>query len=201
MAKSTNNKPFKANIRPGRLTMSALFTALTAVLAQFAIPVPFSPVPFTGQVLGIFLAGSLLGKRAGLLSVTAYLLLGAAGAPVFSLARGGLHMLTGPSGGYLWGFIPAVYVIGLISEKTSRPNIFNNAAAMLTALAVIYLFGALQLGLIMGYNAYQAVIVGILPFLPLDLLKVFLAAYLALQVKRTLQRNGLGHTVSGGQGI
>lgn len=176
--------------------MSALFAALTAVLAQLAVPVPFSPVPFTGQVLGVFLAGNLLGKRAGLLSITAYLLLGAAGAPVFSLARGGLHILTGPSGGYLWGFIPAVWIIGLIKEKIDRNTLFNNAAAMLAALAVIYACGIIQLGLIMGYNAHQAAAVGILPFLPLDLLKVFMAASLSLQLEKKLHRNGLGHTLS-----
>ncbi len=194
MVKSTKKTASSGSLPLGRLTMSALFTALIAVLAQFAVPLPLSPVPFTGQVLGIFLAGSLLGKRAGLLSVGAYLLLGAAGAPVFSLARGGLHMLTGPSGGYLWGFIPAVYILGLIMEKISRHNIYNNAAAMLAALAAIYTCGALQLSLIMGYSASQAILVGVIPFLPLDLLKAFLAASLKLQLNKNLR-----HTVPGRQ--
>ncbi len=196
MAKLINQNNAGKNTPIGKLTLSALFTALTAVLAQFAIPVPLSPVPFTGQVLGVFLAGSLLGKRAGLLSISAYLLLGAAGAPVFSLARGGMHILTGPSGGYLWGFLPAVYIIGLVTEKTGRPTIFNNTATLVAALAAIYFCGALQLSLIMGYNAYQAIIVGVMPFLPLDLLKALLAAWLSLQIKKTLKRNGLGHTLS-----
>lgn len=178
-----------------KLTMSALFTALTAVLAQFAIPLPFSPVPLTGQVMGILLAGNILGKRAGLLSVTAYLLLGAAGAPVFSLARGGVHMLTGPSGGYLWGFLPAVYIVGLFTEKTGRSSLVNNAVFMLAALIIIYFCGALQLGLIMGYSPYQALIVGVVPFIPLDLFKVFLAANLSLQLKRKLGLNHLDHAI------
>ncbi len=178
-----------------KLTMSALFTALTAVLAQFAIPLPFSPVPLTGQVMGILLAGNILGKRAGLLSVTAYLLLGAAGAPVFSLARGGVHMLTGPSGGYLWGFLPAVYIVGLLTEKTGRSSLVNNAVFMLAALIIIYFCGALQLGLIMGYSPYQALIVGVVPFIPLDLFKVFLAANLSLQLKRKLGLNHLDHAI------
>ncbi len=196
MAKSVNEISAKSSTPLGRLTLSALFTALIAVLAQLAVPVPFSPVPFTGQVLGVFMAVNLLGKRAGLLSVSAYLALGAAGAPVFSLARGGLHMLTGPSGGYLWGFIPAVYIIGLIMEKKGGPALFINGAAMLVGLAVIYICGALQLSLIMGYSAYQAIIVGILPYLPFDLLKAFLAAYLGLQLKRKLLRQGLGHNLA-----
>lgn len=104
-------------------------------------------------------------------------------------------MLTGPSGGYLWGFIPAVYIIGLIAEKRGRPAIFINTVTMLGGLAVVYICGALQLSLIMGYNTNQAIIVGVLPYLPLDLLKAFLAAYLALQLKRKLQRQGLDHNL------
>ncbi len=176
-----------------KLTISALFTALIAVLAQVAIPLPFSPVPFTGQVIGVMLAGGLLGSRAGLLSIVAYLLLGAAGAPVFSLARGGFYMLTGPKGGYLWGFIPAVFFIGLIMEKTSEPAFLRTAAAMLTALGFIYILGGLQLGLIMRYSLWQVLITGVFPFLPLDLLKAVLAAFLAKQIKTSLQKNQLGH--------
>lgn len=176
-----------------KLTLSALFTALIAVLAQVAIPLPFSPVPLTGQVIGVMLAGALLGSRAGTLAVTAYLLLGAAGAPVFSLGRGGFYMLTGPTGGYLWGFIPAVYIAGQIIERVKEPKIFRIAAAMFTALGFIYLLGALQLGLIMRYTPWQTLLTGVIPFLPLDLLKTALAAFLAIQIKKSLQQNQLGH--------
>ncbi len=176
-----------------RLIACALFTALIAILAQIAVPVPFSPVPFTGQVIGVLLAGSLLGARAGSLTVIAYLLLGAAGAPVFSFARGGLYMITGPTGGYLWGFIPAVIVTGLILEKTKQPHFVGTFAALLPALGMIYLCGAIQLGLIMQYTILQVVVVGVLPFLPFDLLKAGLAAYLSKQIKRSLHQNRLTH--------
>lgn len=176
-----------------KLTLSALFTALIAVLAQIAVPLPFSPVPLTGQVIGVMLAGALLGSRAGTLSITAYLLLGAAGAPVFSMGRGGFYMISGPTGGYLWGFIPAVYFAGLIMEKVENPSIYRTAAAMLTALSFIYLGGALQLGLIMRYNLWQTLLAGVIPFLPLDLLKAFLAAFLARLIKKSLQLNQLDH--------
>lgn len=176
-----------------KLTISALFTALIAVLAQIAVPLPFSPVPLTGQVIGVMLAGALLGSRAGTLSITAYLLLGAAGAPVFSMGRGGFYMISGPTGGYLWGFIPAVYFAGLIMEKVENPSILRTAAAMLTALSFIYLGGALQLGLIMRYNLWQTMLAGVIPFLPLDLAKAFLAVFLARLIKKSLQLNQLDH--------
>ncbi len=176
-----------------RLIVCALFTALIAILAQIAVPVPFSPVPLTGQLIGVFLAGLLLGARAGSLTVAAYLLLGAAGAPVFSFARGGIYMITGPTGGYLWGFIPAVIVTGLILERTKKPHLIGSFAALLPALGIIYFCGALQLGLIMQYTILQVVVVGILPFLPLDLLKAGLAAYLSIQIKKSLHQNRLTH--------
>ncbi len=180
-----------------KLTLSALFTALIAILAQVAVPVPFSPVPFTGQVVGVLLAGALLGKRAAVLSVTAYLLLGAAGAPVFSLARGGFYMLTGPTGGYLWGFIPAVFLTALLLENKTEPSYYRAASANLAALAAIYLCGAFQLSLIMGYDTAQVLLVGVIPFLPADLLKAALAVFLGRQIRKSLRRNGLGHIVGG----
>lgn len=176
-----------------KLTISALFTALIAVLAQVAIPIPFSPVPVTGQVVGVMLAGSLLGSRAGVLSIIAYLLLGAAGAPVFSLARGGLYIIAGPTGGYLLGFIPAVYIAGRILEKGDQPSAFRTIGAMLIALGLIYLFGGIQLGLIMRYSFTQVILTGVAPFLIPDLFKAALAAFLSIRIKASLHNNSLGH--------
>ncbi|MDW7739984.1 MAG: biotin transporter BioY [Bacillota bacterium] len=176
-----------------RLIICAMFTALIAILAQIAIPLPFSPVPFTGQVIGVLATAVLLGSKSGLLVISAYLLLGAAGAPVFSLTRGGIYILTGPTGGYLWGFIPAVYFCGKIIESSEQPNQYRTAAAMLTALFFIYLVGGIQLGLIMGYNFRQVLLLGIAPFIPFDLFKAFLAAVLSIQIKKSLYQNRLEH--------
>ncbi len=176
-----------------KLTVCALFVALTAVLAQVAIPVPFSPVPFTGQVIVVLISGALLGPKAGVITMAAYLLLGAAGAPVFSLARGGIYMLTGPTGGYLWGFIPAVAVSGKLIKNSKRPSTLNTAILMLPAIFFIYFFGALQLGLLMQYSIKQLILLGILPFLPFDLAKVVIAALLSGKIKKSLDHNGLAH--------
>ncbi len=184
MTGSTKSLPHRSTT--AALITSALFTALIAVLAQVAVPLPFSPIPLTGQVVGVLLAAALLDRRSALLCVTAYLLLGAAGAPVFSMARGGFYILTGPSGGYLWGFIPAVFCVNLIIEKTRSESVAANAAAMLAALLIIYTSGLLQLNAIMGYTLIQGFLVGIAPFIPLDLLKVALAAWLSARVSRSL---------------
>lgn len=180
-----------------KITLSAMFTALTAALAQVAIPLPFSPVPLTGQLFGVLLAGALLGSRAGFLSIVAYLLLGAAGAPVFSLGRGGLYLLTGPTGGYLWGFIPAVITTGIITERMKESSVYKTAAAMLIGLSLIYLAGGIQLGLVMRYNLLQVLTTGVLPFFLPDLLKVFLAATISIKIVDSLKRSGLGSMLEG----
>ncbi len=185
----------KTSLSTTQLTLCAFFTALIAVLAQIAIPLPLSPVPFTGQVVGVMITGALLPRRAALLTILAYLLIGAAGMPVFSMARGGLYMLTGPGGGYLIGFIPAVIITALLLEKKEQPTALQLILAMLPALGLIYLFGALQLGLLMQFSIKQTLLAGVLPFIPLDLLKIAVSAMLSRQIKRSLLLNRLDRTL------
>src|SRR5215204_6140633 len=100
------------------MTRAALMAAVTAVAAQIAIPLPFSPVPFTLQVLGVILSGLLLGPRYGALAQAIYLLIGAVGVPVFAQFRGGLGVLLGPTGGYLLSYPIAAAVAGLATNAT-----------------------------------------------------------------------------------
>lgn len=179
------------------LARMAFFTALIAVLAQVSLPLPFSPVPLTGQLLGVFLAAVLLGGRAGFLAVAAYLLLGAAGAPVFSLGRGGLFILFGPSGGYLWGFLPGVYLAGSFLEHGPAPGILRTAGAMLLCLGCTYLLGTVQLCLVTGLSAGRAFAAGVAPFIPLDLAKAALAGALGARIIRVLRQSGLSPAGSG----
>ncbi len=178
-----------------RLTISAIFTALIAILAQLAAPLPFSPVPVTGQTIGIILVALLLDKRTAAISVLAYLLLGAAGAPVFSMARGGLYMITGPTGGYLWGFLPAVYLASMVSSSSPGYSIRKAVVAAIAAMATIYFCGSLQLALIMGYTPLQTFLVGVVPFLAADLIKAGIAVFLGLQIYKSLERNRLDHLI------
>lgn len=180
-----------SRLATAQLTLSAFFVALIAILAQLAIPLPFSPIPFTGQVIGVLLTGLLLPKRAAMLTILAYLLLGAAGLPVFSLARGGFYMLTGPSGGYLLGFIPAVLVLTLILGKNTEPSLRQLITAMLPALGLIYLTGSVQLGFLMHFSIKQTLLVGVAPFILFDLAKVLIAALLSRQIKKSLHAGRL----------
>ncbi|SVA73060.1 uncharacterized protein METZ01_LOCUS125914, partial [marine metagenome] len=82
---------------------------LIAVLAQISIPIPFTPIPITGQTIGVVLVGGLLGARRGAMAVLTYLMEGAIGLPVFAQMKAGAHVLVGPTAGYLWGFIFAAF--------------------------------------------------------------------------------------------
>lgn len=176
-------------LRTKYIILSGLFAAIMALLAQITIPLPFSPVPITGQTFGVFLAGAILGGRWGAISMLTYIFIGAAGFPVFSFAQGGLHMLLGPSGGYIWGFIPGSYLLGIFIQK--RESYFSMLTGMIICIGVIHSLGALQLAIIAGLNLSQAIMLGIIPFLPMDILKAVAAAGFSLAVRRRLLKMGL----------
>lgn len=156
--------------------------AVTAVAAQ--ITVPLTPIPFTLQVLAVVLSGLLLGPRVGALAQAIYILVGAVGVPVFSGFTGGLGHVFGPTGGYLISYPLAAAVAGLAAGSVARSP---RRQALLTALiwgcaglAVIYAFGATWLALTAGLSPTEAVTAGVLPFVVFDLIKVALAALVAV---------------------
>jgi len=164
---------------------ASLLAALTAVGAFLSIPI--GPVPIVLQSLFILLAGLLLGRMWGTVSVGIYLLAGAFGLPVFAGGTGGIGRFFGPTGGYLFGFLPAVYITGLISEKRNK-NVLMDVFAMICGSALIYAFGVSWLKIITGMELNKAVVVGMFPFLPGDALKIAAAAFIARSV-RPLIRN------------
>lgn len=169
--------------------LCGLFAALVALMAQISIPLPFSPVPITGQVFGVFLVGALLGGRWGACSLLVYILTGAAGFPVFHHFQGGVHILLGPTGGYLWGFVLGGYLLGRYTEK--RHTYLSLLTGMAFCLFAIYTLGTLQLSFISGLAWRQALMIGVIPFIPLDIVKIFAAAGLILAVKDRLFKVGL----------
>ncbi len=147
---------------------------LIALAAQVAIPLPFTPVPVTGQTLAVLLIGALLGSRRGAMSVGLYLAEGALGLPVFAGGASGPARFLGPTGGYLLGFVAAAGVVGYLCERGWDRRVSTAALAMLIGNGVIYLFGLPWLAGFVGIE--KVLMAGLWPFIPGDLLKVALAA-------------------------
>lgn len=164
---------------------------LIALSAQVALPLPFSPVPVTGQTLAVLLMGALLGSRRGSLAVLAYIAQGLAGLPVFAGGALGLARLFGPTGGYLFGFVIATYLVGLLAERGWDRRISTTAAAMALGNLVIYTVGALWLAPFVG-GIDQALALGVAPFIPGDLVKIGAAALLLPGGWKLLGRSSYG---------
>jgi biotin transport system substrate-specific component len=169
------------------LALCAALAAVTAVCAQLSVTVPWiSNVPFTLQVFAVVLAGASLGARLGFVSQLIYLLLGAAGLPVFAQLRGGLSILLGPTAGYLWAFPLAAAVAGWAAgPEGSRPvGGWRPLAGAILAVVPVYVLGALWLtlsGVTPGLR--QAVQIGVLPFVVPDVVKAALAYVVAARVR------------------
>ncbi|HEY0972850.1 MAG TPA: biotin transporter BioY [Gemmatimonadales bacterium] len=153
------------------------FAVALALAAQVAVPLPGTPVPLTLQPLLVVLAGLCLGPRAGAASMALYLAAGAAGMPVFAPGGApGLLRLVGPTGGYLLAMPFAAYVAGLLSGGHARFG--SRVGAASAGMLVIYAGGLLQLAVLTGGLAAAAVM-GVLPFVALDLVKAIVAAAVA----------------------
>jgi biotin transport system substrate-specific component len=164
------------------MVFASLFAALTAAGAYIQIPIPFSPVPVTLQVFFVLLAGSMLKSKWGGLSMLVYTLLGIAGLPVFAGGSSGMGVLLGPTGGYIIGFILAAYIIGKLSEKvenTGKSGFFFNALNMSAGILIIYVCGFIQLMFVAEIGPATALALGVVPFLPGEIVKTVVAAYIA----------------------
>lgn len=148
---------------------------LIALSAQVAIPLPFSPVPITGQTFAVLVVAMLLGRWRGAAAVFAYLMEGILGLPVFAGGVAGIAKILGPTGGYLVSFLPAAYLGGYLAEKGWDRKISTTFLAMILGNIVIFGFGALWLAKFVGLN--QAIGLGVLPFLAGDVVKIGLATF------------------------
>jgi biotin transport system substrate-specific component len=151
-------------------------SVLIALSAQVSVPLPFTPVPISGQTFGVLVIGMALGSRRGALAVIAYLIEGGMGAPVFAGGAGGAGILVGPTAGYLFGFIPAAFITGYLAENGWDRNPISTVVAMLAGNAAIYIPGLIVLATMLSITPANTLVAGFFPFLPGDLVKLALAA-------------------------
>lgn len=164
-------------------------TAFLAASARIAVPLPFTPVPITGQTLAVLLLGALYGSRLGLATVLAYMLEGLVGLPVFAQGLGGPAVLFGPTGGYIFGFALAAYLVGWLLERRQRTTLLLVAAVFLLGDVALFVLGTVWLAHFIGYG--RAWTGGVLPFLPGEVVKIALATSVLAGGRRLLSRAGL----------
>jgi biotin transport system substrate-specific component len=153
-------------------------TAFVAIAAQVSISLPFTPVPITGQTFAVVLVGASLGALLGLASLGLYLFVGALGAPVYAHQTSGWDVLTGPTGGYIVGFVLAAVLTGLLAQKRWDRHFNSAVAAMLSGNVIIYLVGLPWLAVKLGSGLEDTLEAGLYPFVVGDLLKLYLAGAL-----------------------
>ncbi len=165
---------FPANTMLHRACIAVGFSVLVALSAQVAVRVPFTPVPVTGQTFAVLLAGALLGSRLGACALLLYLMEGAVGLPVFAGGSAGAWHLAGPTGGYLFGFVVAAFVVGWLAEHRWDRSFGRAILAMLAGEIAIYGLGLLWLA---RYVPAESLLpMGLTPFLLGDAAKLLLAA-------------------------
>ena len=163
------------------LTKMALLVAILCVSAYIIIPLPFSPVPLVITNLVLALVAYLLSPKQTFITVFIYLLIGAIGLPVFSGGTGGWAHLTGPTGGYLLGYL--VGYTALSAWKGKRYNVWRYmGVGVFVTIPLVYIFGMAWLMYLLHINLYKAFMVGALPFIPLDIVKTIFAAWLAKRI-------------------
>jgi biotin transport system substrate-specific component len=145
-----------------------------AALAQITVYLPFTPIPVTGQTLGVLLVGVSLGARRGALALGLYLVEGLIGLPFFANGQFGMGTLLSARGGYLVGFIASAYVTGYLAEKKMDRHWQTALPSFLIGQSVIFLFGLPWLGYVIGFD--RVLTAGLLPFIPGEIIKIALAA-------------------------
>ena len=161
--------------RDGALVVA--FSLFMALCAQISIPLPWTPVPITGQTLGLLLTGAILGPRRGALAMLLYLAEGAAGLPVFAGGTGGMARLLGPTGGYLFSYPIVAALLGVLAVRGWDRRIPSALLMFLIGNVVVYLFGVSWLNIYKGtFGQVSLMWAGVYPFLIGDAIKIGLAA-------------------------
>lgn len=168
-----------------RLVWTALMAALLA--AGAFLHFPLWGVPFSLQMLFVFLAGLALGPAWGAASVSLYILAGLVGLPVFAGGKSGLAVLLGPTGGYLLGYIACAVIMGLAGRGRGMVPWTRGLLWGLGAILAIYVPGVFQLRAVLGIGWDEALTIGMAPFVPLDIIKLLVA----IAAQRALGRSGL----------
>lgn len=177
----TNIKTFRRS-NTYAMTVTALMTAVTCILAPLSIPIGAVPISLTN--FAIYLSLYLLDWKKGTISYFIYLLLGFVGLPVFSGFTGGVGKLAGPTGGYIVGFIPMAIIAGLVIDHFNKRWI--QLLGMIVGTLICYALGTVWFCLQSGYTVSAALAVCVFPFIPADFIKMLLAMSIGPEIRKRL---------------
>jgi biotin transport system substrate-specific component len=153
----------------------ALFVAL---FAQISIPLPFTPVPITGQTFAVLLVGGALGSLCGVASMSLYMLMGIVGLPVYANQAHGFEIIKGATGGYIVGFLVAGLLVGYLADRGWDQKFSTSGTMMLTGNVIIFLVGLIWLQQVLHTSLADTLKFGLYPFVPGEIVKLYLAAAL-----------------------
>lgn len=170
----------KGYANPRGLVQSALFAALLCVLSPIAVPL--GPVPLTLGIFAVLLTGMVLPWRQACAAVVVYLLIGMAGLPVFSGGAAGFGVILGPTGGYLWSYLPMAVLVSALKRW------MKGIPVCLLALLLCYWGGTQQFVCLMDCSWKYALSVCVIPFAIFDLIKVLLASLLGTRIRQRLEQ-------------
>lgn len=176
-----------------QLTLVGLMAAVLCILGPWTVSIPISPVPISLGMLGIYFVTSVLGMKLGIASVLIYILMGLVGIPVFTGFTAGPGKLLGPTGGYIIGYIFMALICGFFVDKFNK-NLLWYFSGMVLGTAVCYFFGTLWLAHQMQYTFFQALMAGVIPYIPGDLVKLVIARIVGFQLRKRLLSAGLLNT-------
>lgn len=170
-----------------QMALIGVMTAVTCILGPLSIPLPISPVPISFTVLAVFLTAYVLGPKLGTISYLIYLLLGMVGLPIFSGFTGGIGKLAGPTGGYLIGFILMTPIVGWFIEHFNA-KLVPSFIGMILGTIVCYIFGTIWLAYQTSMTFIEALSIGVLPYIPGDLVKMVIAVILGTQLRKAVKK-------------
>lgn len=185
------------------ICLIALFTALTAVLAQVIIPLPFTPLPVSFGLVAVYLTGIFLPPKCAITVQIAYLVMGGIGLPVFGGFQGGPGRLLGPTGGCLFAYPFMAAAISMILNRPSEiqklksnkeipaQTYLKALGAVFLALVLVYVFATIWLCFTMNISLIEAITLSVAPFIVIDVAKVLVTVFAFLPVRKQLYRAGL----------
>lgn len=184
-SKENRTAPIRAGKSKRRFfALSAMMAALLAVFSPWTVPLGALPVTLATFVL--FLMAALMPRRVSVTATAVYLAMGALGLPIFASFSGGFGVLVGATGGFLWGYIPAVFFVSL-APTSKKHRCWALPLTMLGATVLLYLFGMGWFAAVSHATLHEAFLTAVLPFLLPDLVKIVAATAVALAVDRRVK--------------